>query len=162
AHLVHDAGRFGTLAGGVRTDMSKVRQRKQDMIGREIAFHLKTYKDIGGALIMGSGRLVGPRPLEASRHDGGARLIRGSANGVNVGSHAAIPDVPGLQQARALTHIEALELDQAPPHLIVLGGGYTGVEMAQTFRRFGSRVTVIEPGPKIMGREDTDVAEEMS
>ncbi len=60
-----------------------------------------------------------------------------------------------------LAHIEALELDELPSHLIVLGGGYTGIEMAQAYRRFGSRVTVIEPGPQIMGREDTDVAEEI-
>jgi pyruvate/2-oxoglutarate dehydrogenase complex dihydrolipoamide dehydrogenase (E3) component len=72
-----------------------------------------------------------------------------------------MPDVPGLRDAHALTHIEALELDDVPPHLIVLGGGYTGIEMAQGYRRFGSRVTVIEPGPQIMAREDADVAAEM-
>jgi pyruvate/2-oxoglutarate dehydrogenase complex dihydrolipoamide dehydrogenase (E3) component len=66
-----------------------------------------------------------------------------------------------MREAHALTHIEALELDDVPPHLIVLGGGYTGVEMAQAYSRFGSRVTIIEPGPQIMGREDVDVAEEM-
>ena len=68
---------------------------------------------------------------------------------------------PGLREAHALTHIEALELDDLPPHLIVLGGGYTGIEMAQAYRRFGSRVTIIEPGSQLMGREDADVAEEM-
>jgi pyruvate/2-oxoglutarate dehydrogenase complex dihydrolipoamide dehydrogenase (E3) component len=80
---------------------------------------------------------------------------------VNVGSHAAIPNITGLEAARALTHIEALELDYLPSHLIVLGGGYVGIEMAQAYRRFGSRITIIEPGPHIMGREDADVAEEM-
>ncbi len=80
---------------------------------------------------------------------------------VNVGSHAAMPDIPGLRDAHALTHIEALELDDVPTHLIVLGGGYTGIEMAQAYRRFGSRVTIIEPGPQIMAREDADIAEEM-
>jgi pyruvate/2-oxoglutarate dehydrogenase complex dihydrolipoamide dehydrogenase (E3) component len=80
---------------------------------------------------------------------------------VNVGSYAAIPDVPGLSEAGPLTHIEALELDELPSHLIVLGGGYTGIELAQAYRRFGSRVTIVEPGPQIMGREDADVAQEM-
>jgi pyruvate/2-oxoglutarate dehydrogenase complex dihydrolipoamide dehydrogenase (E3) component len=162
AHLVRDAGRFGTLADGIRTDMPQVRKRKQDMIDREIVLHLKAYKESGAELIMGSGRFVGPRTIEASLNDGGTRLLEGKEIVVNVGSHAALPDIPGLQQSRALTHIEALELDEVPPHLIVLGGGYTGVEMAQAYRRFGSRVTIIEPGPRLMGREDTDVAEEMS
>ena len=162
AHLVRDAGRFGTLADGVGTDMPQVRKRKQDMIDREITLHLKAYKESGAELIMGSGRFVGPRTIEASLNDGGTRLLEGKEIVVNVGSHAALPDIPGLQQSRALTHIEVLELDEVPPHLIVLGGGYTGVEMAQAYRRFGSRVTIIEPGPRIMGREDTDVAEEMS
>jgi pyruvate/2-oxoglutarate dehydrogenase complex dihydrolipoamide dehydrogenase (E3) component len=162
AHLVRDAGRFGTLADGVGTDMPQVRKRKQDMIDREITLHLKAYKESGAELIMGSGRFVGPRTIEASLNDGGTRLLEGNEIVVNVGSHAALPDIPGLQQSRALTHIEVLELDEVPPHLIVLGGGYTGVEMAQAYRRFGSRVTIIEPGPRLMGREDTDVAEEMS
>ena len=69
--------------------------------------------------------------------------------------------VPGLEAARPLTHIEALELDHVPPHLIVLGGGYVGLEMAQALRRFGSRVTVIETGPQLMSREDPDVADTM-
>jgi pyruvate/2-oxoglutarate dehydrogenase complex dihydrolipoamide dehydrogenase (E3) component len=71
------------------------------------------------------------------------------------------PNIPGIEAVRALTHIEALELNDAPAHLIVLGGGYVGVEMAQAYRRFGSRVTIVEPGRQVMGREDTDVADEM-
>jgi pyruvate/2-oxoglutarate dehydrogenase complex dihydrolipoamide dehydrogenase (E3) component len=162
AHLVRNAGRFGTLADGVRTDMAQVRRRKQDMIDREIAFHLKAYKESGAELIMGSGRFVAPRTIEASLSDGGTRLLDGSEIVINVGTHAAVPDVPGLQAARPLTHIEALELDEVPSHLIVLGGGYTGIEMAQAYRRFGSCVTVIEPGAQIMAREDADASEEMS
>jgi pyruvate/2-oxoglutarate dehydrogenase complex dihydrolipoamide dehydrogenase (E3) component len=80
---------------------------------------------------------------------------------VNVGSHAAIPKIPGIEAARPMTHIEALELEYLPRHLVVLGGGYVGVEMAQAFCRFGSQVTIIEHGPQIMGREDPDVAEEI-
>jgi pyruvate/2-oxoglutarate dehydrogenase complex dihydrolipoamide dehydrogenase (E3) component len=80
---------------------------------------------------------------------------------INVGTHAAIPSVPGLDAARPLTNIEALELDYLPPHLIVLGGGYVGLEFAQAYRRFGSRVTVIEQGPQLMSREDPDVSEQL-
>jgi pyruvate/2-oxoglutarate dehydrogenase complex dihydrolipoamide dehydrogenase (E3) component len=161
AHLVRDAASFGTIVEGFRTDMAKVRRRKQDMIDREIEFHLGAYKGAGVELIMGNGRFIGPKTIEVALNEGGTRVLSGDEVVVNVGSHAAIPDVPGLKEARALTHIEALELDDLPPHLIVLGGGYTGVEMAQAFSRFGGRVTIIEPGPQIMGREDADVAAEM-
>src|SRR6202034_4261868 len=110
---------------------------------------------------MGSGRFVGPKTIEVALNQGGTRLLAGNEVVINVGSHAAIPNIPGLEAARALTHIEALELDYAPSHLIVLGGGYVGIEMAQAYRRFGSRVTIVEPGRQLMGREDADVAEEM-
>jgi pyruvate/2-oxoglutarate dehydrogenase complex dihydrolipoamide dehydrogenase (E3) component len=161
AHLVRNAAQFGTLTDDVRIDMARVRKRKQDMIEREIALHLQFYKESGAELIMGSGRFVGQKTIEVALNEGSTRTLLGKEVVVNVGSHAAIPDVPGLSTAQPLTHIEALELDKLPPHLIVLGAGYTGIELAQTYRRFGSRVTVIEPGPQIMGREDPDVAAEM-
>jgi pyruvate/2-oxoglutarate dehydrogenase complex dihydrolipoamide dehydrogenase (E3) component len=162
AHLVRHAADFGTLAEGVSIDMAKVRRRKQDMIDREIALHLNAYRESGAELIMGSGRFIGPKSIEVALNAGGTRVLAGNEIVLNVGTHAAIPDIPGLAAAHALTHIEALELDTVPPHLIVLGGGYTGVEMAQAYRRFGSRVTIIEPGPQIMAREDADVAEQMT
>src|SRR6185295_14646884 len=91
--------------------------------------------------------------------DGGTRVLVGDQVFLNVGTHAAIPDVPGLEAAHPLTNIEALELDYLPPHLIVLGGGYVGLEFGQAYRRFGSQVTVIEHGPQLMSREDPDVSE---
>src|SRR4029077_6870492 len=161
AHFVENAAQFGTLTDTVKTDMRKVRNRKQNMVDREIKLHLGAYMSSGAELIMGSGRFVGLKTIEVALNDGGTRLLAGNEVVVNVGTHAAIPDIPGLEAARALTHIEALELDYLPSHLIVLGGGYTGIEMAQAYRRFGSRVTIIEPGRQIMGREDADVAEEI-
>ena len=161
AHLVRNATSFGTIVDGVRTDMERVRRRKQGMVDREIEFHLNAYREAGVELIMGSGRFIGPKTIQVALNDGGTRLLAGGEMVVNVGSRAIVPDIPGLHEARALTHIEALELDDTPQHLIVLGGGYTGVEMAQAFRRFGSRVTIIEPGRQLMGREDEDVAEEI-
>jgi len=161
AHLARHAAQFGTETGAVATDMAKVRRRKQDMIDREIAFHLKAYKTSGAELIMGGGRFVEPRTIEVALNDGGWRVLRGSKVVIDVGTHAAIPGIPGLKAAEPLTHIEALELDTLPPHLLVLGGGYVGLELAQAYRRFGSCVTVIEPGPQIMGREDRDIADEM-
>jgi pyruvate/2-oxoglutarate dehydrogenase complex dihydrolipoamide dehydrogenase (E3) component len=161
AHLVRNAAKFGTIADGVRTDMATVRRRKQDMVEREIVAHLDLYKQTGAELIMGSGRFTGPKTIEVALNAGGTRVLAGNEVVINVGSHAAMPDIPGLGDARPLTHIEALELADLPSHLIVLGGGYVGVEMAQAYRRFGSRVTIIEPSPQIIGREDADVAEEM-
>ena len=161
AHLVQNAAPFGTLVDAVKIDIRKVRSRKQGMIDRVVAFHHGAYKESGAELIMGSGRFVGPKTIEVALNDGGTRLLAGTEVVVNVGTRATIPDVPGLEAARALTHIEALELDYVPSHLIVLGGGYVGIEMAQAYRRFGSRVSIIEPGRQLMGREDVDVAEKI-
>ena len=141
--------------------MRKVRSRKQDMVDREIEFHLAAYKGSGAELIMGNGRFVGPKTVEAALTDGGTRQLAGNEVVVNVGTHAAIPDIPGLEAARALTHIEALELDYLPSHMLVLGGGYIGIEMAQAYRCFGSRVTIIGPGRQLKGRKDADVAEQI-
>jgi len=161
AHLVHHAAHFGTMTGAVKMDMAKVRQRKRDMVNREIDFHLKSYKTSGAELIMGTGRFAAPKTLEVRLNDGGTRELAADQVFLNVGTHAAIPKVPGLEAARPLTHIEALELDYLPQHLIVFGGGYVGLELAQTYRRFGSRVTIIQSGPQLMVREDPDVANEM-
>src|SRR5439155_25070025 len=78
---------------------------------------------------------------------------------LNVGTHATIPPIAGPADAGPLTYIEALDLDRLPAHLIVVGGGYVGLELAQAYRRFGSRVTVVEYGPQLAGREDPDVAD---
>ena len=162
AHQAHHTAQFGTLiTGPVTTDMAKVRQRKRDMVNREIELHLHNYKTTGAELIMGNGRFVAPKTLEVRLNDGGTRVLAGDQVFLNLGTHAAIPRVPGLEAARPLTHIEALELDYAPSHLVVLGGGYVGLELAQAYRRFGSRVTVIETGAQLMAREDPDVVDEV-
>src|SRR4030095_13421414 len=153
AHLARQGARFGVVTGNVTTDMATVRRRKRDMVNREIAAHLQNYKATGAELIMGTGRFVAPKTLEVQLNDGGTRLLYGDRLFLNLGTHAAIPPIPGLEASRPLTHIGALELDYLPAHLIVLGGGYVGVEMAQAYRRFGSRVTLIETGPQLMSRE---------
>ena len=143
------------LSGG------RLHAEQERALEREIALHLKLYRESGAELIMGNGRFVGPKTLEVELNDGGARRLTGDRIVINVGSHAAIPNIPGMQEARALTHIEALELDYAPAHLVVVGAGYVAIELAQAFRRFGSRVTLVEPASRIMGREDPDVATEL-
>jgi pyruvate/2-oxoglutarate dehydrogenase complex dihydrolipoamide dehydrogenase (E3) component len=159
AHLAQHAAQFGIVTGPVTTDMAAVRRRKREMVEREIALHLRNYAESGAELIMGNGCFVAPKTLEVRLNDGGIRPLAGDRVFLNLGSHAAIPNIPGLAAAQPLTHIEALELDYVPKHLIVLGGGYVGLEMAQAYRRFGSRVTVVETGPQLMTREDPDVAD---
>src|SRR5262245_36490540 len=161
SYLVHHAAEYGTVTGPVAMDMARVRQRKREMVDGQIAAHLANYKASGTELIMGAGRFVAPKTLEVRLNDGGTRTLAAQRMFINVGTHAAIPSIPGLEAARPLTNIEALELDYLPSHLIVLGGGYVGLELAQAYRRFGSRVTVIQQEPQLMAREDHDVSEEI-
>ncbi len=161
AHLMHHALQFGAVTGPVSIDMATVRERKRNMVEAQVAAHLENYKASGAELIMGAGQFVAPKTLDVQLNDGGRRALVGDQVFLNVGTRPAIPDVPGLRAAQPLTNIEALELDYVPRHLIVLGGGYVGLELAQAYRRFGSPVTVIEHGPQLMGREDPDVAKEV-
>ncbi|MFM0290842.1 mercuric reductase [Paraburkholderia megapolitana] len=162
AHVTRHAADFGAVVTGpVTVDMAKVRERKRDMVEREVTAHLNAYAASGAELIMGSGKFVGPKTIEIELNGGGKRTVSGDQVVINVGTHAAIPDFPGLHAADPLTHIGSLELDYVPAHLVVLGGGYIGIEMAQTYRRFGSRVTIIERNERLMMREDDDVSAEM-
>jgi pyruvate/2-oxoglutarate dehydrogenase complex dihydrolipoamide dehydrogenase (E3) component len=159
ADLVHHADRFGIETGSTATDMKRVLARKRDMVDGLIAMHLDRYKASGAELIMGTGRFIGPKTIEAKLNDGGIRVLTGDRVVLNLGTHAMIPDIPGLAAAAPLTNVETLELDRLPDHLIVLGGGYVGLELAQAYRRFGSRVSIVEVGPQLAGREDPDVAD---
>src|SRR5439155_2961183 len=159
ADLLHHAAAFGVVTGSVAVDMARVRQRKREMVEGLVASHLDLYRKSGAELIMGDGRFVAPKTLEVRLRDGGTRLLGGERVFLNLGTRATIPPTAGLADARPLTHIEALELDRLPAHLIVLGGGYVGLEFAQAYRRFGSRVTVVHQGPQLLGQEDPDVAD---
>ncbi len=161
AHFVRHAADYGTITGPVKVDMARVRERKRAMVRQLIDIHLQNYKASGSELIMGQGRFVGPKTLEVRLNDGGQRVLSGERVFLNLGTHGTIPPVPGLAEASPITNIELLEFDRLPEHLIVLGGGYVGLEFAQAYRRFGSRVTVIEHAPQLVGREDPDVAEEI-
>src|SRR5215475_8620616 len=161
AHLARHGAEHGVVAGSITIDMATVRRRKREMVERQVAAHLQNYKASGAELIIGSGHFVAPKTVEVILNDGGTRVLAGDKVFLDIGTHAAIPSVPGLEAARPLTHVEALELDYLPQHLIVIGGGYSGLELAQAYRRFGSDVTIIESGPQLMGREDIDVSQEM-
>ena len=155
ANLVHHADRFGMATGSIATDMKKVLARKRDMVDGLIAMHLEKYEASGAELIMGTGRFIAPKTVEVSLNAGGTT---GDRAVLDLGTNATIPDIPGLAAAKPLTNVEALELDRLPDHLIVIGGGYVGLELAQAYRRFGSHVTIVEAGPQLAGREDPDIA----
>jgi len=159
--LVRHAARYGVAPGTVRVDMGRVRERKREMVDEQVALHLDLYASSGAELVMGEARFVAPKTLEVRLNEGGTRVLSGDRVFLNVGTHATIPPIPGLADAAPLTHIQALDLDRVPEHLVILGGGYVGLELAQAYRRFGSRVTVVHRGPQILRREDLDVAAEL-
>ncbi len=159
ASTVRRAAEFGVTTGPVSVDMAKVVQRKRDMVAGLVAFHLDRYQASGAELIMGSARVIAPQTVEVSLNQGGTRRLVAGKLFLDLGTHANIPTIAGLSEAEPLTNIEALELDRLPAHLIVLGGGYVGLEFAQAYRRFGSQVTIIERGSQLASREDPDVSE---
>jgi len=120
---------------------------------------MDNYKNTGAEFIWGTGRFVAPKTVEVILADGTTRQLRGANVIVSTGTRAALESIPGLAEAQPLTHIEALELDKTPDHLLVLGGGYVGVELSQAMHRFGSKVTMIDRNARLMSKEDPDVRE---
>ena len=162
ANLVYHARKFGSMTNPGPVDMATVRHRKRDMVDRLIAVHLDRYKATGAELIMGHAKFAAPKTVEVSLNDGGHRTLAGERVFLNLGTHASIPSVPGLAESEPLTNIELLEVDRLPEHLIVIGGGYVGLEFAQAYRRFGSRVTILQSGPQLLTDQDPDVSAELS
>jgi pyruvate/2-oxoglutarate dehydrogenase complex dihydrolipoamide dehydrogenase (E3) component len=150
---------FGITRDGFTVDMSAVRGRKRRMVSGLNEMYLDNYKKTGAEFILGGGRFIGPRTLEATLPDGTRRPLRGSNVIISTGTRAALEPIDGLADAQPLTHVEALELDEIPEHLVVIGGGYVGLELSQAMRRFGSDITVIERNERLVHREDEDVTE---
>jgi pyruvate/2-oxoglutarate dehydrogenase complex dihydrolipoamide dehydrogenase (E3) component len=150
---------FGISKNNWKINMADVRERKRKMVTGLVDMHLDLYKKSGAELVMGTGRFVAPKTIEVKTADGAVRVLRGKYVVINTGTRATIDATPGLREANSLTHIEALELDRIPEHLLVMGGGFVGLEFAQAMRRFGSRVTVVEHNERIVHREDEDVSE---
>jgi pyruvate/2-oxoglutarate dehydrogenase complex dihydrolipoamide dehydrogenase (E3) component len=150
---------FGIETGPATVNMAGVYARKKKMVDELMKVHLDQYRASGAELIWGNAQFIGPRTLQVALRDGGERTLIGERVFVNVGTHAAIPEIPGLAEAKPMTHVEVLDLQRLPEHLIVLGGGYVGLELAQAMRRFGSRVTLIARDPQLAPKEDADVAQ---
>ncbi len=157
ASLARRGAEFGLETGPIAIDMKGVQSRKRLMVEGLIEMHLERYKTSGAGLIMGEAHFIAPRTVEVVLNSGGVRQIAGDRVFLNLGTRAALPDWPGLAEARPMTHVEALDLDRLPEHLMVLGGGFVSLELAQAMRRFGARVTVIERGPQLASHEDPDV-----
>ena len=167
ARVAYLAGRgadFGVQTGPVTVDLAKVRQRKRDIVE---SFRSGTEQGLesadGISLIYGEARFVGPRRLEVAPNGGGAaRTLTAPQIFLNVGARPAVPDLPGLKDVPFLDSTSILELDAVPAHLVILGGSYIALEFAQMFRRFGSRVTIVEQSGHLLSHEDADVSEEMA
>jgi pyruvate/2-oxoglutarate dehydrogenase complex dihydrolipoamide dehydrogenase (E3) component len=148
---------FGITHDGFAIEMAGVRERKRKMVTGLNEMYMENYKKTGGEFMFGTGRFIAPRTVEAVLPDGRTRQLRGTNVIVSTGTRATLEPIPGLAEAQPLTHIEALELDQVPEHLLVIGSGYVGIELSQAMRRFGSKVTVIDRNERLMSREDADV-----
>src|SRR6266481_3991798 len=150
---------FGIAHDGFTIEMSGVRDRKRKMVVGLNEMYMENYRKTGAEFILGTGRFVAPRTVEVTLADGTTRQLHSANVIVSTGTRAALETIPGLAEAQPLTHVEALELDEIPEHLLVIGGGYVGVEMSQAMRRFGSKVTMIDRNGRLMSKEDPDVCE---
>jgi len=160
ASYIRRSEEFGITHNGFAIDMSRVRERKRKMVTGLNDMYLENYRSTGAILILGgNGRFIAPRTVEVALPDGTRRVLRGTNVIISTGTRATLEAIPGLAEAEPLTHVEALELDRVPEHLLVIGGGYVGIELSQAMRRFGSKVTVIDRNPRLMSREDEDVCE---
>ena len=156
AHVAHRAGDFGVVIdGGIRVDMPRVKARKDAIVRQSNEGVENWLKGLEHCTVYeGHGRFEGPRQIRV-----GERLLEAEQIFINVGARAYISPLPGLDRVEHLTNSGMMDVDVLPEHLVIVGGGYIGLEFAQMYRRFGSRVTVIEMGDRLIRREADDVSE---
>ncbi|EEF23684.1 mercuric reductase, putative, partial [Ricinus communis] len=145
----------------VVADMIKVSANVQNVVRGMVELNHQGFVKSGLELVIGVGRFVAPRRISVRLDDGTEQVFEGDNVYINTGTTAAVPDIPGLSDASPLTHVEALRLESLPSHLIVLGGGYIGLELAQAYRRLGSEVTLVHNASRLVDREDEDVSAEI-
>jgi pyruvate/2-oxoglutarate dehydrogenase complex dihydrolipoamide dehydrogenase (E3) component len=160
ASYIRRSKEFGISLDGFTIDMSGVRDRKRKMVSGLNDMYLENYRNTGAILILGgTGRFIAPKTVEVALPNGTKRVLRGTNVIISTGTRATLEAIPGLAEAEPLTHVEALDLDRVPEHLLVIGGGYVGIELSQAMRRFGSKVTLIDRNQRLMSKEDEDVCE---
>ncbi len=163
AHLTRRADDYGVRTGPVTVDLARVRQRKRDIVE---SFRVNNRRRIDGTehldLLLGEARFVAPKEVEVMLNEGGTRRLAADKILINAGARPRVPDLPGIEAVPYLDSTSVMELDQVPEHLLVIGGGYIGLEFGQMFRRFGSQVTIVQRGAQLLAREDSDVAEQVT
>jgi pyruvate/2-oxoglutarate dehydrogenase complex dihydrolipoamide dehydrogenase (E3) component len=163
AYLARRGADYGVHTGDIRIDMERVRQRKRDIVNSfRNGSQGRMEKTANLELIFGEASFSGDRSLLVRQKDGGQRVLTAEKIFINAGARPAVPALDGLKAVPYLDSTSIMELDAVPEHLLVLGGGYVGLEFGQMFRRFGSRVTIIQSGGQLLNREDPDIAEEVA
>lgn len=163
AYLTRRAADYGVQTGPIDVDMTVVRKRKRDIVdsfrgGSEN--RLKNSKNVD--LLMGQASFIGPKTVEVHLNDGTLQQLNAEKIFINAGERPVSPKLEGVEQVPTLNSTTIMELDRVPEHLLVMGGGYVGLEFGQMFRRFGSQVTIVQRGKQLLNREDADVAEEVA
>jgi len=162
-YLARRAADYGVQTGSVSVKMKAVRQRKRSIVESFRSGSQRRIEEADGLeLVMGRARFVGPKTVEVAREKGEPRTLSADTIVINVGARPRMPSILGLEAVPVLDSTSIMEMDEVPEHLLVIGGGYVGLEFGQMFRRFGSRVTVVQRGAQLLPREDEDVADEVA
>ena len=163
AYLARRAAEYGVLTGPVSVDLEVVRQRKRNIVASWSSGSQHQIEETPGVdLLLGEARFTGPHTLQVRLQDGEIRDLYSSTILINTGDRPSRPDIPGADTISVLDSTSIMELDRVPEHLLIVGGGYIGLEFGQMFRRFGSMVTIVQRGSQLLSREDQDVAEEVA
>jgi pyruvate/2-oxoglutarate dehydrogenase complex dihydrolipoamide dehydrogenase (E3) component len=162
AYLASRGTEYGVNLGSIAVDMGRVRERKRAIVSSFRQSRENRLAKVHADLVRGEASFVGPRQLRVALRDGGERRLTAAQIFIDTGTRSAVPSIPGLDTVPHLDNDSVMELDRVPEHLMILGGGYIGVEFSQMFRRFGSNVTVIQRGPQLLGEEDEDVVAEVT
>ena len=161
AYLARRGADYGVQTGPIAIDLVKVRQRKRDIVDDGRTRNEKRLNGENLELIYGLAHFTGPKTIQIDLRGGGTRTIQAEQIFINTGLRAAIPQIPGIDSVPFLDNVSIMELGEVPDHLLIIGGGYIGLEFGQMFRRFGAKVTIIHIGHQLLDHEDPDVSEEV-